>query len=96
MTTIKCHIHLWNVEIMRNILAYQEPNRLLGILIDKNLNRKAHIDLNALRISKTIGLIAKVRHPFLLLSSYISLLFSPSSPMGLARGVNASVTVNIG
>ena len=72
--------------------------KYLGILIDKNLNTKAHIDLIALKISKTIGVIAKLRHfvPFLLLSSYISPLFSPSSPMELARGVNASVTVNIG
>ena len=53
----------------------------LGILIDKNLNWKAHIDLIALKISKTIGIIAKLRHPFLLLSSYISLLFSLTSPM---------------
>ena len=32
--------------------------KYLGILDDKNLNRKAHIDPIALKISKTIGLIA--------------------------------------
>ena len=61
--------------------------KYLGILIDKNLNWKAHIDLIALKISKTIGMIAKLRHPFLLLSSYISLLFSLTSPRELASGV---------
>ena len=33
----------------------------LGILIDKNLNWKGHIDLIALKVSKTIGTIAKLR-----------------------------------
>ena len=61
--------------------------KYLGILIDKNLKWKGHIDLIALKISKTIGMIAKLRHPFLLLSSYISLLFSLTSPMELACGV---------
>ena len=61
--------------------------KYLGILIDKNLKWKGHIDLITLKISKTIGMIAKLRHPFLLLSSYISLLFSLTSPMELACGV---------
>ena len=36
--------------------------KYLGILIDKNLIWKGHIDLIALKISKTIGMIAKLRH----------------------------------
>ena len=58
--------------------------KYLGILIDKNLNWKGHIDLIALKISKTIGMIAKLRH-FVSLSIIvrlsISFLFCPTSPM---------------
>lgn len=36
--------------------------KYLGILIDKNLNWKTHIGLIALKNSKTIGMIAKLRH----------------------------------
>ena len=56
--------------------------KFLDIIIDKNLNWKVHIDLIALKISKTVGMVAKLRHLvplvpllILLLSSYISLLF---------------------
>ena len=47
------------------------------ILIDKNLTWKTHIDNIATKISKTVGLIAKLRHfvPFLtLLNVYQSLI----------------------
>ena len=68
--------------------------KFLDIIIDKNLNWKVHIDLIALKISKTVGMVAKLRHLvslvpllILLLSSYISLLFSLTSSMELAREV---------
>ena len=33
--------------------------KFLDIIIDKNLNWKVHIDLIALKISKTVGMVAK-------------------------------------
>ena len=41
---------------MKNYVKY------LGILIDKNLSCKIHIDNVATKLSKTVGLIAKLRH----------------------------------
>ena len=41
---------------MKNYVKY------LGILIDKNLSWKIHIDNVATKLSKTVGLIAKLRH----------------------------------
>ena len=36
--------------------------KYFGVLIDKNLSWKHHIDAIATKISKTVGLIAKLRH----------------------------------
>ena len=36
--------------------------KYLGVLIDKNLSWKFHIDVVATKISKIVGLIAKIRH----------------------------------
>ena len=36
--------------------------KYLGVLIDKNLSWKHHIDAIAIKISKNVGLIAKLRH----------------------------------
>ena len=41
---------------MKNYVKY------LGILTDKNLWWKIHIDSVATKLSKTVGLIAKLRH----------------------------------
>ena len=41
---------------MKNYVKYS------GILIDKNLSWKIHIDNVATKLSKTVGLIAKLRH----------------------------------
>ena len=43
-------------------LDFKESVKYLGIFIDKYLNWKTHIDLIALKISKTIGIIARLRH----------------------------------
>ena len=43
-------------------LESKEYIKYLGILIDKNLTRKHHIDTVSLKISKTVGLLAKLRH----------------------------------
>ena len=47
-----------NDKMSYSALECKGYEKYLGILIDKNLNRKAHIDPIALKISKTIGLIA--------------------------------------
>lgn len=63
--------------------------KYLGILIDKNLNWKTHIGLIALKNSKTIGMIAKLRH-FVPLSIIVKLyqsLILPYLSRVLARGV---------
>ena len=36
--------------------------KYLGVLVDKNIAWKYHIDTIAAKISKTIGLISKLRH----------------------------------
>ena len=38
----------------------QEYLKYLGVLVDKNLTSKYHIDAIAAKISKTIGLISKL------------------------------------
>ena len=51
--------------------------RYLGILIDSNLSWKFHIDYVCQKVSKTIGIIAKLRHfvpRHVLLTSYRSLI----------------------
>ena len=52
--------------------------KFLGVLIDKHLTWKQHIDYNSSKISKIIGPIARLRHhvPFnTLLDIYPSLIF---------------------
>ena len=51
----------------------------LGILIDSNLSWKIHIEYIALKISKTVGLIAKLRHflPLHILLHIYQSLISP-------------------
>ena len=43
-------------------LEQQDYVKYLGILIDKNLSWKYHIDYVASKISRTIGIIARLRH----------------------------------
>ena len=43
-------------------LERKDPVKLLGILIDCNLKWKYHIDFISLKIRKTIGILARLRH----------------------------------
>ena len=43
-------------------LEHKDYIKYLGILIDKNLSWKHHIDHVIIKISRTVGLIAKLRH----------------------------------
>ena len=43
-------------------LEHKDYVKYLGILIDKNLSWKRHIDHIIIKVSRTVGLIAKLRH----------------------------------
>ena len=45
-----------------NFLEHKDYVRYLGVLIDNNLTWKYHISHIASKISKTIGIIARLRH----------------------------------
>ena len=67
-------------------LECKEHVKYLGILLDSNLSWKFHIEYIALKISKIIGVIARLRHfvPLCtLLNIYRSLIF-PYMSYGLA------------
>ena len=58
--------------------------KYLGVLIDKNLSWKYHIDAIATKISKNVGLIAKLRHyvPRKILLNFYKSLIQPYLPYG--------------
>ena len=60
-------------------LEYIEYVKYLGILVDKNLNWKTHINLIALKVSRAIGMIAKLTH-VVPLSVFVKLYQSLSFP----------------
>ena len=63
--------------------------RYLGILIDSNLSWKFHIDYICQKVSKTIGIIAKLRHfvpRYVLLTLYRSLFLPYISYVICASG----------
>ena len=65
-----------------NSVAYLEQQdymKYLGILIDKNLSWKYHIDYLASKISITIGIIARLRH-FIPLSTLLTIYWSLVAP----------------
>ena len=51
-------------------LEQQDYVKYLGILIDKNLSWKYRIDYVASKISRSVGIIARLRH-FILLSTLL-------------------------
>ena len=59
--------------------------KYLGLLIDSSLTWKNHIDQIALRISKTVGLLAKLRHfaPLITLINIYKSLILPHVSYGL-------------
>ncbi len=48
--------------INSNYLEEKEYVKYLGVLIDKNLSWASHIQQNKLKISKNLGILAKLRH----------------------------------
>ena len=75
-------------------LEHKTYVKYLGVLIDKNLSWKYHIDFIALKISKTIGIISRLRHFIptpILLNIFRSLIY-PYISYGLLVWGQASET----
>ena len=66
--------------------------KYLGVLIDQNLSWKSHIDSVIVKISKTIGMIAKLRYfvPSTVLVNIYNSLILPYITYGLLAWGNAS------
>ena len=71
--------------------------KFLGVLIDKNLTWKYHIDYIASKISRVVGIISRLRHSVplnTLIQVYRSLIF-PYTLYGIAAwGQTAQVLIN--
>ena len=83
-----------NEHKMLKQLEHKTYVKYLGVLIDKNLSWKYHIDFIALKISKTIGIISRLRHFIptpILLNIYRSLIY-PYISYGLLVWGQASKT----
>ena len=67
-------------------LEHKDYVKHLGILIDKNLSWKHHIDYIAIKVSRTVGLITKLRHflPTHTLLNIYHALVTPYLTYGLA------------
>ena len=78
--THKLQINIHDTALNKSVpLENKDYVKYLGILVDKNLTWKMHIDNIGAKISKTVRLIAKLRHfvPFhTLLNIYRSLIMS--------------------
>ena len=61
--------------------------KFLGVLIDKNLTWKYHVDYIASKISRVVGIISRLRHSVplnTLIQIYCSLIFPPYTYYGIA------------
>ena len=68
-----------NLKIDNESIEYVNQFNFLGIVIDKHMNWKAHKDMVTKRISKTIGVIHRLKNtipPYTLLNIYNSLVLS--------------------
>ena len=72
-------------------LEHKDYVKYLGILIDKNLSWKHHIDHIIIKVSRTIGLITKLRHflPTHTLLNLYQALIAPYLTYGLTVWVQA-------
>ena len=89
-------ISIFDNEKNKNVaLEHKNCIKFLGLLIDENLSWKNHIHTLTTKISKTVGLLAKVRHILpkrTLLDMYKSLI-APYITYGLTSWGNASKTL---
>ena len=89
-------INIFDNEQNKNvILEHKNCIKFLGLLIDENLSWKDHIHTLTTKISKTVGLITKLRHivPNQTLLNIYKSLIAPSMTYGLTSWGNASETL---
>ena len=77
-----------NEKNRRVTLEHKSYIKYLGVLIDENLSWKNHLDCVITKISKTIGMIAKLRHfvPSSVLTNIYKSLILPYLTNGLVAG----------
>ena len=73
-------------------LERKEYLRYLGVLLDEHLTWKYHIDYVTSKVSKTVGIIARLRHfvPFQILTSIYRSLILPYLSYGITIWGNGS------
>ena len=90
------HVNIFDNEENKNItLEHKNCIKYLGLLIDENLSWKNHIYTLTTKISKTVGLIAKLRHivPNRTLLDIYKSLIAPYITYGLTSWGTASKTL---
>ena len=93
--TYQPSLYMFDNEKIGNVtLESKNYIKYLGVLIDKNLTWKYHIDAITAKISKTVGLISKLRHsiPRHILLYIYQTLIHPHLNYGLAARGQASKT----
>ena len=93
--TYQPSLYMFDNETNGNVtLESKNYIKYLGVLIDKNLTWKYHIDAITAKISKTVGLISKLRHsiPRHILLYIYQTLIHPHLNYGLAAWGQASKT----
>ena len=66
------------IEIDGTLIKQVDPTKYLGITFDSNLTWKSHINELCLKLSKTVGILSKVRHfvdNHILVMLYYSLIY---------------------
>ena len=92
------HLKIYNNDLKKSVSLEQKTFvKYLGILIDNNLSWKYHIDYISSKVSKGIGIIARLRHlvPFATLLNIYRSLIEPYISYGLiAWGQAANTHLN--
>ena len=79
-------LEIYNNDLKKIVPLEQKKNvKYIGILIDNNLSWKYHIDYISSKVSKGIGMIARLRHlvPFATLLNIYRSLIEPYISYGL-------------
>ena len=78
--------YIFDFDLNRNVnLEYKYSIMYSGVYIDENLSWKNHIDSVITKISKTIGMLSKLRHyiPYSALTNIYNTLITPYLSYGL-------------
>ena len=88
-------ICIFDYDSNKNVnLECKDSIKHLGVLIDENLSWKKHIDAVITKISKTVGMLSKLRYyiPFCVLTNIYNGLITPYISYGLISRGHASKT----